>query len=503
MLNVNDVYAANDGTSWVLVGGPGTVPRLLACQRIGDPSQPQGDVSQTYVPRLDTHDEYQVANESQGPVGRVTFNVEAKVRGVGDWMSRTRCPLDFYVMMKKCGDRRVFSDYDRGEAFLFSLKTDQAASNLTSFDADDDAMRTYGYSAREWVSFFKLQMTRQATIEADDIAGGIAAVGPGSCQGDCGAYAEPCDHLFLGCSRTGAVSANVLESTNGGVTWAATAADPFAVSEDIKGLVAFAQDADTYRIIAGRGTTDAAAPAEIAWSDDYGATWTLVNVGTTNAEFITWGNAIAAIDKYHIWAGTEMGNLFFSEDGGATWADLNCPATVDIYAIHPLDENYVLVAGENNLILWSTDGGEHFAAITGPAARAADEATCCWAFDRKRWMVGYLTGHLHYTNDGGDTWAEITLPTGGGTINRVNDLSFVDSHFGFAAGKVTIGAVIYGCFWRTVNGGYDWELHLTEALTVGALGMASVHACDANKCIGAGDISAATGTIYTASGGTP
>jgi photosystem II stability/assembly factor-like uncharacterized protein len=275
------------------------------------------------------------------------------------------------------------------------------------------------------------------------------------------------------------------------------------VSEDLRGCVVFPYGSSGYRLITGRGTTDAGNPAEIAYSDDWGDTWTDVNIGTTNAEFISQPNALAALDQYHIWAGTEMGNLFFSDDGGATWADLNCPAATDIYDIFPLDENYLLVVGENNLILWSADHGEHFVTVTGPAARAADEAGCCWAFDTKRWFVGYITGHLHYTNDGGDTWDEYVLPNGGGTINRVNDLSFVNSHFGFAVGKITVGGNVYGALWRTVNGGNDWELHLTAQLAAGAIGMASVHACDQNKAIMAGDMTGAVGTIYTVAAPAP
>jgi hypothetical protein len=142
MAMLNDVYAALDGTAWVLVGGPGSVPRPLACARIGDLSRPDGDVAQTYVPSMASRDEYDIVNETQGPPGRTTFNVEAYVRSAADWLSRTRCPVDFYNMRKKCGDRRVFLDYDRGEALLFARRTNTSSSNLgTLSEANDTSMK--------------------------------------------------------------------------------------------------------------------------------------------------------------------------------------------------------------------------------------------------------------------------------------------------------------------------------------------------------------------------
>jgi photosystem II stability/assembly factor-like uncharacterized protein len=112
-------------------------------------------------------------------------------------------------------------------------------------------------------------------------------------------------------------------------------------------------------------------------------------------------------------------------------------------------------------------------------------------------------GSLHYTNNGGDSWAEITLPTGGGTINRVNDMSFVNSHFGFVVGKITISATVYGALWRTIDGGNDWELYLTTALTTARWGRRLCRRATRTGRYWRWDIASSTGTIYTASAATP
>src|SRR5690606_27178368 len=89
--------------------------------------------------------------------------------------------------------------------------------------------------------------------------------------------------------------------------------------EAISAGVCFAIDRNTRRILVFRGTTDVSAPAEAAYSDDGGTTWTNVNIGSDNGEFVSSPKAVHAINQYNIWAGTNSGRIYFSNDGGGTW----------------------------------------------------------------------------------------------------------------------------------------------------------------------------------------
>ena len=63
--------------------------------------------------------------------------------------------------------------------------------------------------------------------------------------------------------------------------------------------------------------------------------------------------------------------------------------------------------------------------------------------------------------------------------------------------KFTVTAALWGAIYRTFNGGYDWEVYVTDAAyDVGALGMVSAVMANPNLAYGVGDLENALGTIY-------
>ena len=176
---------------------------------------------------------------------------------------------------------------------------------------------------------------------------------------DCGAYAERCDTIVIGCDAAGAATANVLISTDGGNTWAATAADPFATDENITSIRMFQVDATTVRILAARDT-DAANPMELAYSDDSGANWTLVVLGATNGEFAERDQAIMVIDESNIWVCTDQGNVYFSSDGGATFTVQSSALTAsggnDLNACHFATNLVGISVGDSDTIIYTDFG---------------------------------------------------------------------------------------------------------------------------------------------------
>jgi hypothetical protein len=56
---------------------------------------------------------------------------------------------------------------------------------------------------------------------------------------------------------------------------------------------------------------------------------------------------------------------------------------------------------------------------------------------------------------------------------------------------------VWGALYRTVNGGYDWEIYTTDAAyDTGALGMTACKLATPNLGYGVGDLSNAVATIW-------
>jgi photosystem II stability/assembly factor-like uncharacterized protein len=498
-----DYFSADMGTIWMQPDGPNTAPRYLGCHDMGDIAEPIGDITQRFCPDPAGHGKWNVALTSQAMPGRVTTSITTYVGATQDYLQQLReknCPTGIYVHSSLCGRKDTFLNYDAGTMLRNAKIISRTKTKLAAREGADASEMTFEISADPPLAeYWPLRMTRLTTAETTD-AWDIAIGGESFCSGPCGPTELPCDELAVGCDHT-AAAPNVLFSGNGGTTWAAVAST-FGVAEPISSVIAVQYGRGVTRYIIARGIT-AAGAAQIAYTDNLGAAWTLVTVGAVATEFIPWNGDLFALDLYHIWAGTDTGagaggHVYFSADGGATWALQLTTADV-VKCIHFANYTDGIAVGDSNGVYATTDGGTTWTTITGPAGKAAVNILSCWCFDRYRWFVGYDDGTLHYTTDGGVIWAQrlLPMPPSGTAINRVNAMSWIDDYHGCLAVKYTVTAALWGAIYRTFDGGYDWEIyHTAAAYTTGAIGMASVVMCSENLAYGVGDICTATSTIY-------
>jgi photosystem II stability/assembly factor-like uncharacterized protein len=236
-------------------------------------------------------------------------------------------------------------------------------------------------------------------------------------------------------------------------------------------------------------------PAEVAYSDDGGTTWTTVNVDATNGAFFGGQGSLFALNYRNIWAGLTSGEVWFSSDGGLTWAEQpSANAGVNgILQVKFLDENVGLFGGYVNTLYHTSDGGDHWRALTGPFV--GDIVTAMAMIDADRWWLGNEDGALWYTMDGGTTWTQRTFPVVG-SPGVLGDIHFIDEYHG---AFVTSGGSIY----RTWNGGADWEQHTPGDDTFASGGFNAVYMCHPNLVYAVGEIGVtdATAMIYVATGG--
>jgi photosystem II stability/assembly factor-like uncharacterized protein len=242
----------------------------------------------------------------------------------------------------------------------------------------------------------------------------------------------------------------------------------------------------------------------VGYTDNLGAAWTTANVGSTNGEFMPWNTCLFALDEYFVWACTDTGagaagNIYESNDGGATWTIRLAGAGDALNSIHFVDRNVGVCVGDTNEIQLTTDAGLSWTSITGPAAKAAVDCKGVHVFSRYRWQIVYEDASLYQTFDGGTNWTLMSMPTPATAtaVNAYNSIHYIDDHHGVIAVKYTVTAAVWGAIFRTVNGGYTWEIYDTEAaFDVGAIGLAQARMANPNLAYAVGDLTAATATYY-------
>lgn len=440
-------YLAGEASVWVLPDGPNSVPRYLACHAVGDVTNPKGDETLLYKPDPSRSGKFIVKNSFTGEPGTVTTSVETDINKVADWLETIGdCRFPLYIHKFKCGRRDEFTNFDRTFILRQSRITSQGLSALAAASPGDEgeSKQSFDISSRELIRAFKLQPLRTSVPSPGDVTG-ISVCGETRCDDNCGTAQAKKDYLFatqklLAGSTTD--TAEVMASIDQSV-WAPSSADPFIDDMDISGIVCFKVGVNTIRIMVARGTTGAGEPIEIAYSDDYGATWITVHPGAVNGEFVSNGHALFALDRYNIWVGSNGGRIYFSSDAGVSWtlqenAVISATAITGIYFIDSLIGYAVYTGGE---VAKTTDGGVTWSAVTASTATATTDI--CVISSYVAWITG--SNGLWYTEDSGVTWHQkLTMPLA--AVDFMNEL------IGIIAGSAA-SANIY----ETVDGGYDWD----------------------------------------------
>lgn len=497
---------------WAQVN-PNTVPVGLACYVLGDIERPKGDSEQIICQDPVTPNEFIRKAITTGPGGIPTTSVEGLMARSRDWLEKEvakNSRINLYWTVVPCAPKTTFNNHTRGLVFQYGRANSSTLGNLMARDGNTPATTAMDFSGEDVQEFGAIGITRQTTAEVNTLRD-IAALPFRRPQGECGQALEKCDLMYIACDRTGAVTANVLYSADGGVTWANTSADPFAVSEDISCIESIMIDGNTLRLLVGRGSTDAGNPAEIAYADvaitaaPQTTVWNLVNISNVNADYILGQGGLFALDFYHIWACVDGGQILFSQDGGLTWA-VQLTGVVDEFRdMHFVNHNVGIcvggTTGASHVIYVTTDGGAHWAAITMTGPGAAVMATSCMLHDEFRLWVGFEDGSLYFSNNGGDTWAARILPATVGSTARAElwDIERVDDFCFWIATGHTKTAAFWPTIYRTVNGGNDWQY--VEAVVDVAAGthmFQKVLACDGyNEAFAVGEVDAGPlGAIY-------
>jgi len=490
-------------TLWVQPDGPGTVCRLLSCYAVDAITEGKGGHTPNWC--WDPfRAEYVNVGITQDPPDLPSGTFEGLLSEEADYlekMLRKGCPGYFYINSMKCPPRDSFNGWVRGKSLHNAMLESEDEGSLLMRDSQELSTVSRDFVFTKVGHYLALDEFRRTLTETEE-ANDICFVGGPRCLSGCGPEIEHCQIGYIGMNALNAATADVLYTTNSGVTWAATSADPFPVTEDVQSVVAVPMGGNIWRLIVANGTTAPALKARIAYADvDIIATpgtttWTVVAMGA-NADYFPWNGSLFALDASHIWGGTDGGEIYFSEDAGVTWTAQGAAAADMIRCIRFLDANFGVAVGgttgASHVLLYTTNGGNNWGPVTFTGPGATVMANAVAAFSESCWIVGFENGTIYKTWDQGANWTLLPQPTVPGLTawGDVNAIDAIDETLIFACAEATVSGDSVGVIMRSVNGGYNWDAWATAAGD-GTEGMQSVKACHYNQAFAVGDTDTTT-----------
>jgi photosystem II stability/assembly factor-like uncharacterized protein len=479
-------FKSSDGAIFVQANGPNTRARFIGCADMDALSAPGGALDTLIRCFKADGTGWETRDSTVTPPDPVTTTITTLVESAANYLEQViNGQAAIYVHQRERGGRAdTFSNWVRTWVLEKVYVGELTATDLVMREEDNPSTIAFGISAFPplWRVFRKT--TGRQSVSVAEAINDVHFCGVGTNLGNVGVAVSDA----LGGSP--ADKGDVLYTTDGGATWTAMSNQPFAGAEDIASVTCFLIGADTTRVMAARGTTDAGNPMEIAYTDDWGATaWNAVNVGSTNGQFAQGPHSLFAYDPYNIWVVAGAGYIYYSDDGGLTWDTQEAgTATVnDLWAIHFVTDRIGYTVGEADTILKTEDGGNSWTATTDNTNEVAILRTVA-VLDADRVWVGTAAGKLFSTIDGGVTWVEKAFTGSGSGV--VASVEFVKGslEFGFMIHNSTAPV---GTVFATIDGGYSWD-PITTFTNVGLNGIAVI---DANTAFFGGEIQGSTGVI--------
>ncbi len=488
---------SSQGALWIQTT-PGKAAEYVGCLDLDPIAEPAGDVGLLIC--RDVNGKYKTAGRTQGVPGPVTTSLSAWLYPDANILDRIRnCPVNLFALSRDCGLANVFSNYVRGTIVGNALVSNRSLENIVMREADDPALLKLDFSGDNPTSKLRqVKVTQQAIAEAQAL-NDISFCNAEECAGACGPQQDLGeDGVTISNANVGSPTnrADVWWTTDKGAAWQHTlggAADPFPAAQDLLSVVCFQIDRNTTRWLIAREPV-VANPAKIAYSDNGGASWTVVTVGSTNNEGAAWNGALFSLDSQHIWFCTSVGNVYFSADGGLTWTDqdaLLASGSNSLNCIKFCDSENGYAVGDNDTIIHSVDGGDTWSDVASPTV--ADDLLSLHVFTRFRFTFGDDAGEIYQSWDEGGNF-EAKAYTGQAATDNINDMMFVNDLVGYMVQNTSAPV---GHVHRSKDGGHSWERLDNPGVNAG---LNAIWACDENLAYAVGSPSGGTAVVYKVSG---
>lgn len=455
----------------------------LTCVGVGDLPKNRGDLTPVYCPDSANKGDFVISDLIRGAPALNTTTITRPLSYVANWILEQECAFNALVTYACRGARAVAQNFQVA-VLLFNVEitnsTIVASSVAQSPDEEQRIPTNADLAYTDRVLIYNLDITVQ-TLNNTAAANGIAFL-PQQCVSDCGSARDLCAYGFMAMDGV-LYNAEIKYTDDGGSSWTETAADPFNEGGNAGDVVVF-DTYDGYRVIVARSSSIATSPAEVSWSEDGGATWHNVDVGSVN------GQTINDLFKYagRVWAACSGGYIYVSMTEASMWTALESGTTTteDLNAICMYSETVGYAVGDNNTFLYTTDG-EDWNARTGPAV-AADLISVA-----VNWVgyvfVGATDGNVYISTDEGENWSTLVSDLGAGSVDWI----------GFDETNRYIGVLLHntaaglGTVWRSIDGGVTWiQPQPAFQATTWNSGLNAAFICDANHIFVVGEVHGGT-----------
>ncbi len=242
----------------------------------------------------------------------------------------------------------------------------------------------------------------------------------------------------------------LLKTTDGGESWATT-------SLGIGGM-----ELDGIQFI-GQSVGWMIAGYSILKTTDGGTSWSeQVNLGNYMFD-------LCFTDDQHGWVVGEVGLIYATTNGGATWTRQSVGIGAYSYTylnrVHFIDAMTGWIVGWDGLILRTTDGGNHWA--QGASGISARLNGLSFVNASAGWAVG-TGGTIIYTTDGGSSWSSNSI----GSSYSLTAIDMASSGIGWAVGGDYDGGGGAGIF-KTADDGMSWHQVFTPSQLLGGVSFAN------------------------------
>jgi photosystem II stability/assembly factor-like uncharacterized protein len=458
----------------------------LTCTGVGNVEIPEGDRTPVYCPDPANSGRYKIDGFVRGDKGAGTYTLTKPLVNVYNYLLETLCEHHGRINWVCRGNRQDPRNY---ELAMLLINADPGRRGVTNPVREPE-----GTSARvnttldlnfiQHVMLYNLNIVRQAVTNTAD-ANSVTFL-PARCEDRCGPARGICQEGLMGLDRAAGYlyDAEVKKTHDYGANWAATTVDPFSYGGDV-GPILMLETIAGIRYVVFRREGVVGAPAECAYSDNLGVTWTNVFIGTINNQG-AFGADLRGADIYACGTG---GYIWVSYNQAGAWAtsEAGVETTQQLNAIcFDPDTGKGFCVGNANAFLFLDEGSTDWAAVTGPAVGvnllSVDTNLSGHVF------VGTNDGRVFRSIDDGTTWVEI-VDLGVGTIPWIEFEPMAE----YVGAFVHNTAAPLGGLYRSEDAGASWWQVPGMPANVG---LNSGHMCDANNIYVVGN--AQGGTTFIA-----